>query len=107
MLRDIADDLRANDGAALRGADLARARRAAWTTLSAVRARNGAPPNRLEIAAARLAENEEARSSSSRTTEDADIAKTMIEFNSQQAAYQAGLKAGASIVQASLMDFLR
>ena len=31
----------------------------------------------------------------------------MIEFTSQQAAYQAALKAGASIVQASLMDFLR
>jgi hypothetical protein len=37
----------------------------------------------------------------------ADIAKTLIELNSQQAAYQAALKAGASIVQASLMDFLR
>ena len=40
-------------------------------------------------------------------TEDADIAKTLIDFNSQQAAYQAALKAGASIVQVSLMDFLR
>ena len=40
-------------------------------------------------------------------TEDADIAKTMIDFNSQSAAYQASLRAGASIVQASLMDFLR
>ena len=40
-------------------------------------------------------------------TEDADIAKTIIELNSQQAAYQAALRAGASIVQASLMDFLR
>ena len=40
-------------------------------------------------------------------TEDADIAKTMIDFNSQSAAYQASLRAGANIVQASLMDFLR
>ena len=40
-------------------------------------------------------------------TEDADIAKTMIEFNSQSAAYQASLRAGANIVQSSLMDFLR
>ena len=40
-------------------------------------------------------------------TEDADIAKTLIEFNSQSAAYQAALRAGANIVQSSLMDFLR
>ena len=39
--------------------------------------------------------------------EDADIAQTLIELSSQQAAYQAALKAGASIVQNSLMDFLR
>ena len=40
-------------------------------------------------------------------TEDADFAQTMIDLNSQQAAYQAALKAGANIVQSSLMDFLR
>jgi flagellar hook-associated protein 3 FlgL len=40
-------------------------------------------------------------------TEDADIAKTLIQFNSQSAAYQASLRAGANIMQASLMDFLR
>ncbi len=37
---------------------------------------------------------------------DADIAKTLIDFNSQSAAYQAALKAGANIIQPSLMDFL-
>jgi flagellar hook-associated protein 3 FlgL len=31
----------------------------------------------------------------------------VIELNSQSAAYQAALKAGATLVQASLMDFLR
>ena len=40
-------------------------------------------------------------------TEDADIAKTLIDLNSQSAAYQAALRAGANIVQTSLMDFLR
>ena len=40
-------------------------------------------------------------------TEDADIAKTLIDFNSQQAAYQSALRAGASLVQTSLLDFLR
>jgi flagellar hook-associated protein 3 FlgL len=39
--------------------------------------------------------------------EDADMAKAMIDFSIQQAALQAGLKAGAQVVQNSLLDFLR
>jgi flagellar hook-associated protein 3 FlgL len=35
------------------------------------------------------------------------MGKTIIDLNSQQSAYQAALKAGATLVQASLMDFLR
>ena len=35
------------------------------------------------------------------------MAKTLIDFNTQTAAYQAALRAGANIVQSSLMDFLR
>ena len=40
-------------------------------------------------------------------TEDADIAATLIDLNSQQTAYQAALKVGANILQSSLLDFLR
>jgi flagellar hook-associated protein 3 FlgL len=35
------------------------------------------------------------------------MAQTLIDFNSQSAAYQSALRAGASIVQTSLMDFLK
>ena len=35
------------------------------------------------------------------------MAKTLIDFSTQQAVYQAALKAGAKIIQPSLMDFLR
>jgi flagellar hook-associated protein 3 FlgL len=35
------------------------------------------------------------------------MARTLIDLNSQTAAYQAALKGGANIVQSSLMDFLR
>ncbi len=72
-----------------------------------VRAENGAKTNRLEGALSRLSEFEETTIRQLSETEDADFAKTMIEYSTQQAAYQAALKAGASIVQASLMDFLR
>ena len=105
VLRDIADHLRANDGTALR-ADLGRLERNVDDLLG-TRALNGARQNRLEAAQNRLGAIEESTLQQLSNTEDADIAKTLIEFNSQQAAYQAALKAGASIVQNSLMDFLR
>lgn len=106
VLRTIADHLRTGDGAALRGADI----RALETNLDAlleVRAENGAKTNRLESALSRLAEFEEATIRQLSQIEDADFAKTMVDYSTQQAAYQAALKAGADIVQASLMDFLR
>jgi flagellar hook-associated protein 3 FlgL len=39
--------------------------------------------------------------------QDANIAQTTIEYSSQQAAYEAALRAGASIVQLSLLQFLK
>jgi flagellar hook-associated protein 3 FlgL len=34
------------------------------------------------------------------------MAQTMIDFSTQSAVYQAALKAGATLIQPSLMDFL-
>ena len=72
-----------------------------------IRARNGAMSNRLEAASTRLNQIQGAVNEQLSNTEDADFAKTMIEFSQQSAAYQASLRAGANIVQSSLMDFLR
>ena len=104
-LRDIATHLRANDGTGLRG-DVG-ALQGRLDDMLQVRARNGAMTNRLEAAASRLSQIQGSVTEQLSNTEDADIAKTIIEFNSQSAAYQASLRAGANIVQASLMDFLR
>ena len=106
VLRDAVDHLRAGDGASLRGTDLTRLD-AGIDSLLEVRAANGARTNRLEAAMTRLAEVEESTVRQLSSVEDADIAETLIELNSQTAAYQAALRAGASIVQTSLMDFLR
>jgi flagellar hook-associated protein 3 FlgL len=106
VLRDAVDHLNAGDGASLRGTDLARLD-ANVDSVLAIRAANGARTNRLEAALSRLQEVEESTIKQLSDTEDADIAKTLIELNSQTAAYQAALRAGASIVQSSLMDFLR
>lgn len=105
VLRGVADHLRANDGDALK-ADIGLADKNLDTLLTA-RARNGARSNRLESASSRLDQIQEALTKQLSNTEDADFTKTMIDFNSQSVAYQAALKAGANIVQSSLMDFLR
>jgi flagellar hook-associated protein 3 FlgL len=106
QLRDISEHLKADDGASLRTVDMA-ALKTRLDSLLEVRARNGAQSNRFDAAATRLAQVEEATNEQLSNTEDADIAKTLIDFNSQNAAYQAALRAGANIVQSSLMDFLR
>lgn len=106
VLRKAAASLRADDGNALATTDL-KGLDANLDKLLEVRARNGARTNRLESAIDRLGQLEESTTKQLSDTEDADIAKTLIDFNSQQAAYQAALRSGASLVQSSLMDFLR
>lgn len=105
VMRDAVDNLRAGNSTALRG-DMDRLE-TNFDSLLEVRAGNGAKTNRLEAALGRLTQLEESVTDQLSKTEDADIAKTLIELNSQTAAYQAALRAGASIVQTSLMDFLR
>ena len=75
--------------------------------LNAVRAQVGATSNRVAIASSRLAEYEGTALQLLNDTESVDLAKAMIDFSTQQAALQAGLKAGSEVVQASLLDFLR
>jgi flagellar hook-associated protein 3 FlgL len=105
-LRDVSDHLKANDGTALRGGDMTALQTQLDSALK-IRARNGAQTNRLDAASTRLDQITGTLTNQLSNTEDADIAKTLIQFNSQSAAYQAALKAGANIVQSSLMDFLR
>jgi flagellar hook-associated protein 3 FlgL len=105
VLRDASAHLKAGDGAAIRG-DVALLEDKAEEVLG-VRALNGARQNRLDAALGRLTEIEGTTLQQLSETEDVDIAKALIEFSSQKAAYDAALKAGANIVQASLMDFLR
>jgi flagellar hook-associated protein 3 FlgL len=104
-LRTISAHLKADDGTSLRTTDLQKLTDNLNQVLQ-VRARNGAQTNRLQAADTRLDQIQASVTEQLSNTEDADIAQTMIDFNSQSAAYQAALRAGANIVQASLMDFL-
>lgn len=106
VLRDIATHLRAGDTATLGNADL-KALDGQIDNALAVQARVGAGMNRLETASSRLAQIEESATSMLSNTEDADMAKVLTDFSTQQAVYQSALQAGARIVQTSLLDFLR
>jgi flagellar hook-associated protein 3 FlgL len=106
VLRDVAAHLRAGDGASLRGTDMSRLD-ANLDDVLAARAKNGAQSNRLDAALSRLQDLETATTKQLSDTQDADFTQTMLDLNSQSAAYQAALRAGATIVQSSLMDFLK
>jgi flagellar hook-associated protein 3 FlgL len=105
-LRTVVAHLRAGDTAALQGGDLT-AIDAAHETITTARATVGARADRLENAAARLQQVEDTSARLLSETEDADMAKALIDFSMQQAVYQSALKAGANVIQPSLMDFLR
>ena len=109
VLRTVVGHLRggtAADAEALRTTDLT-AMDAQIDALSALRAEVGATGNRLTAASDRLKELEEAATEQHSAVEEADAASTMIAYATQQSSYEAALKAGAGIVQTSLLDFLR
>jgi flagellar hook-associated protein 3 FlgL len=106
VLRQASANLKADNPDATRDVDI-KALQGSVDEILNVRARNGAMSNRLEAASTRLGQIQGAVNEQLSNTEDADFAKTMIEFSQQSAAYQASLRAGANIVQSSLMDFLR
>jgi flagellar hook-associated protein 3 FlgL len=105
-LRTISSDLKSNNISSLGTTDLA-ALDAASDNVSTVIASVGAGANRLQTALARLQQFEESSARLLSNTEDADMAKTLVDYSQQQAVYLAALKAGAQIIQPSLMDFLR
>jgi flagellar hook-associated protein 3 FlgL len=105
-IRQAATDLRAGGTPAnLNTTDL-QALDAATDQLSATQSIVGARTNRLSSALSRLQQLSDAQTKQLSDTEDADAAQTMIDYSSQSAVYQAALKAGAQLIQPSLVDFL-
>jgi len=108
-LRDIADHLRSNatvDRDALRNGDLKNLSDN-LDTLNSARATLGATQARLDSAKSRLADVETTTTQLLSETEDTDLAKAILDLTNQQNVYQAALRSGASIIQPSLLDFLR
>jgi flagellar hook-associated protein 3 FlgL len=104
-LRNIADDMQSGNSSALSGTDLSQLD-TNFNSLTGLTASLGAVTNRLQMADSRIQSLQAADQGVLSNTQDADMAKTEIDFSTQQAALTAALQAGAHIVQQSLMDFL-
>ncbi len=68
---------------------------------------NGAIQTRLETAASLADQRALTLQEMTSKETDADLAQTIVELNQAQTAYQAALQSGASIMQLSLMNYLR
>ncbi len=104
-LRGIVTDLQSGNTNALSTTDL-NALDSANDQLLNARAQVGALSDRLTTATNRLQSTEQSTTQLLSNVRDADMTQVMINFSTQQAAYQAALRAGAQIIQPSLMDFL-
>jgi flagellar hook-associated protein 3 FlgL len=104
-LRTIVNDLNSGNTNALSTTDL-NALDAANDSLLNARAQVGALSDRLTTATNRLQQTQQSTTQLLSNVQDADMTQVMVSFSTQQAAYQAALRAGAQIIQPSLMDFL-
>jgi flagellar hook-associated protein 3 FlgL len=90
---------------AVRSTDL-QAIRANQTAVSNAVSAVGAMSNRATAAGNRLEDLEDGAKQSIDDLTGVDMAKALMEYNNQSAAYQASLKVGAQIIQPSLLQFL-
>lgn len=108
-LRTIAAHLREGTPEAMKalsGADL-EALKANADALSGLEAQVGARTDQMKMALTRIEDLTLTTTEQLSHVQDTDFAQVAMEYSNQQAAYQAALRAGASIVQQSLLDFLR
>jgi flagellar hook-associated protein 3 FlgL len=107
-LRSISADMRSGNSAGV--ADLSTNQltnlQNSLNSLTQVQANVGATQNRLTLAGDRIQGLQNSDTAALSNDEDVNMAQAMTTFSNQQAAFTAALKAGANIVQSSLMDFL-
>ena len=107
-LRTIAEHLKAGtpeDVSALGSSDLQKLE-GNIDALTQLQATAGGVTDQLQTAASRIEGLQASIASALSSTQDANIAETSIAYSNEQAAYQAALRAGATIVQESLLQFL-
>jgi flagellar hook-associated protein 3 FlgL len=105
-LRTLSAHLASNDVASLGTTDL-QALDAASATLVAKQSQVGAITNRVDAAGQRLDDAYDVTNAFLSKTQDADLPQALTDLSAQQNALQAALRGGATLIQQSLMDFLR
>jgi flagellar hook-associated protein 3 FlgL len=105
-LRTISAHLQSNDAASLQTTDL-QALDAGLDTVTTARSQVGAATNRVDAAGQRLADLHDVTTAFLSKTEDADLPQALTDLSAQQNALSAALHGGATLIQQSLMDFLR
>lgn len=108
-LRTIASDMRSGNTAGisdLSGNQITNLQNS-LNSLEQLQANAGAAQNRLTLAGDRIQGLQNSDTAALSNTEDVNMAQAVTTFSSEQAAFTAALKAGANIVQSSLMDFLK
>jgi flagellar hook-associated protein 3 FlgL len=109
VLRDLAQHMRSGtdaDLALVRGADM-RALDANMKAVIDARASVAGVQNRVDVAVDRLGDLKQASEIVLDDLVGVDLTEALINLTAQETAYQAALRAGANIIQPSLMDFLR
>jgi flagellar hook-associated protein 3 FlgL len=105
-LRTISSHLASNDGASLQTTDL-QALDAGLDTVTTARSQVGAATNRVDAAGQRLDDLNDVTTAFLSKTEDADLPQALTDLSAQQNALSAALRGGSTLIQQSLMDFLR
>jgi flagellar hook-associated protein 3 FlgL len=105
-MRALSAHLQANDGASLGTTDL-QALDAGLDSVVTAQSKVGAVTNRVDAAGTRLDDLHDITTSYLSTTEDADLPQALTDLSAQQNALTAALQGGATLIQQSLMDFLR
>jgi flagellar hook-associated protein 3 FlgL len=105
-LRTLSDHLQSNDVASLGTTDL-KAIDTGMDTLAGAQSQVGAITNRVTAAGQRLDDLTDVTTKLLSDTEDADLPKALTDLSTQQNALTAALQSGSTLIQQSLMDFLR
>lgn len=106
VLRTISADMKSGNSGGLSGTDLTNLD-TNLNALTQLQASAGSVTDRLQLASTRIQALQLADTQVLSNAEDADMAQTEINYSTEQAAYQAALRAGANIVQSSLLNFLQ
>lgn len=108
VLRTISQHLREGtpEGVAALGSSDLKSLDSNLDALTTMQAAAGAITDQMQVASSRIEDLQMTTAQTLSGTQDADLAKVSIAYSNEQAAYDAALRAGASIVQTSLLDFL-